>query len=78
VPRLAGIAGHAGSAEVLGDGAVQVRWTLGDGSTLYLAANLNAAPLADIPSLAGRLLWQEGQSADGTLGPWSVAWSLDR
>ena len=78
VPRLAGIAGHAGSAEVLGDRAVQVRWTLGDGSTLQLAANLNAAPLADIPSLAGRLLWQEGQSADGTLGPWSVAWSLDR
>ena len=77
VPRLVGIGGHAGSSEVLGDGAVRVRWALGDGSTLHLAANFTPARLARIPSLAGRLLWQDGECENGTLGPWSVAWSLD-
>ena len=77
VPRLKDIGGHAGSAEVRGDGAVRVRWTLGDGSTLHLAANLNAAPLPAIPAPTGRILWQEGAYEQGTLGPWSVVWSLD-
>ena len=77
VPRLKGIGAHAGSSEVLGDGAVGVRWTMGDGSTLYLTANLNAAPLSGIPAPAGRILWQEGAYEKGALGPWSVVWSLD-
>ena len=77
LPRLVGIGGHAGSSEGLGDGAVRVRWTMGDGSSLHLVANLKAAPLARIPSPAGRLLWQKGESENGALGPWSVVWSLD-
>src|SRR5918996_772799 len=40
VPRLGGIRGHAGQATILSDTALRVAWTLGDGSTLELIANL--------------------------------------
>ena len=40
VPRLGGIRGHAGTAMVLSDSALRVAWTLADGSTLELIANL--------------------------------------
>ena len=40
VPRLGGIRGHAGKATLLSDSALRVAWTLADGSTLELIANL--------------------------------------
>jgi malto-oligosyltrehalose trehalohydrolase len=40
-PRLAGSKGGCGSYDVHGDGALVVRWKLGDGSTLELRLNLS-------------------------------------
>ena len=76
VPRLHGIAGNAGRWEAIDDGAVIVRWRLGDDSELALAANLKStqALAADLP--AGRPLWTEGSATDGSLGPWSAIFTL--
>jgi hypothetical protein len=41
-----------------------------------LAANLSAEPLAAIPKADGREIFSVGSIADGRLGPWGVAWSL--
>jgi malto-oligosyltrehalose trehalohydrolase/4-alpha-glucanotransferase len=68
-----------GSYEVIGDGAVVVRWSLGEaGVELILAANLSGAPVEGFPSAAGQVLWREGQQDDasGTFAPWAVRWSL--
>jgi maltooligosyltrehalose trehalohydrolase len=77
IPRLRGIGGDCGRYEVLGDGAVRVRWTLGDGARLTLAANLKGRTEADFGAPAGRMLFSIGNAEDGGLGPWSVVWSLD-
>jgi malto-oligosyltrehalose trehalohydrolase len=81
VPRLRGVAGHAGKAE-MGDGhAFGVRWRLGDGATLTMLANpgenSGKAPMA----ARGRVLYEStpGIVAEGTaatLPAWSVAVSL--
>jgi maltooligosyltrehalose trehalohydrolase len=76
VPRLKGIKGHAARSQVLGDGAVSVTWTLGDGSDLILCANLSAKPFDGAPPVAGRRIWVEGKGPDSHLGPWSVIWTL--
>jgi malto-oligosyltrehalose trehalohydrolase len=79
VPRLADVKGDAGQYEVLGEGAVCVRWRLGDRSRLTLAGNLSASEF-DVPNLhGGRVLWREGEIAEGLnrLGAWSVLWSLE-
>jgi malto-oligosyltrehalose trehalohydrolase len=77
VPILAGIR-EAGRYEVLGDGAVVVRWRLGEDGVLVLAANLADLPAPGFPTGSGRELWREGKaSADGTFGPWTVRWSID-
>jgi malto-oligosyltrehalose trehalohydrolase/4-alpha-glucanotransferase len=77
MPRLAAIR-TGGRYEVLGDGAVLVRWALGDGDILTLAANLVATSTPGFPTEPGRVLWQEGESsADGTFGPWAVRWSIE-
>ena len=66
-PRLAGMGGNAGRFEVLGEGALAVRWRLGDGSRLALYVNLARAP-APIPERpAGSLLACEPASAAGEL-----------
>jgi malto-oligosyltrehalose trehalohydrolase len=76
VPHLAEIR-TGGRYEVLGAGAVLVRWTLGASRMLVLAANLAAGPATGFPAKAGRVLWQEGEAgADDTLGPWAVRWSV--
>jgi len=77
VPRLAAIRA-GGRYEVLGEGAVLVRWQLGGGEMLTLAANLNATPASGFPVEPGRVLWQEGENGhDGVLGPWAVRWSVE-
>ena len=77
VPLLATI--HAGGRyEVLGDGAVLVRWPLRAGDALVLAANLSATPARGFPAEPGRVLWQEGEVGhDGTFGPRTVQWSVE-
>ena len=77
VPRLTAIRA-GGRYEVLGDGAVLVRWPLGGGETLVLAANLTATPAPEFATQPGRVLWQEGEAShDGTFGPWAVRWSVE-
>jgi 4-alpha-glucanotransferase len=77
MPRLAAIRA-GGRYEVLGEGAVLVRWHLSGGETLTLAANLNATPVLGLTAEPGRVLWQEGETRqDGLLGPWAVRWSFE-
>jgi maltooligosyltrehalose trehalohydrolase len=82
VPRLAGIRGNSGRYEIVGAKLVRVSWTLGDGSTLRLAANLSAAPQAGSVLAGGRVMLSLGVVADEQFGPWrfgpwSVVWSLE-
>jgi malto-oligosyltrehalose trehalohydrolase len=77
VPRLAAIR-TGGHYDVLAEGAVIVRWQLGEGGVLVLAANLTGACTRVFPCGSGRVLWQEGETgANGTFGPWAVRWSID-
>jgi malto-oligosyltrehalose trehalohydrolase/4-alpha-glucanotransferase len=77
VPRLTAIRA-GGTYEVLGEGAVLVRWPLGGGEALVLAANLSARPASGFPAEPGRVLWQEGETGqDGTFRPWTVRWSVE-
>lgn len=76
IPSLQGIGGHAGRYEIVGRQAVQVRWRLGDGSVLALAANLKAEHQEGFGENAGRVLWTEGSANEGRLAPWSVVWTL--
>ncbi|MDX1422193.1 MAG: malto-oligosyltrehalose trehalohydrolase [Kiloniellales bacterium] len=82
VPRLAGIAGNAGTWALEGERAIGVAWRLGDGARLTMIANLGddacAAPFAP----AGRVLFEtEAGLAAGAgraaLPGWSVAVTLD-
>src|SRR5690606_538875 len=75
---------RGGRFEVIGAGAVTVRWALEDGGELVLEANLSDVPVAGFATPAGRVLWcenpanDEGTAAGGTrtFGPWMVRWSL--
>ena len=77
VPRLAAIGGNAARFEIIGEEAVLVRWRLGGGEELTLAANLSATPRDGLPRrvrphpLAGR------RRQGGRFGPWAVRWSID-
>ena len=82
VPRLDGIQGHAGRAETWGPGGMLVEWKLGDGSSLSLVANMDAAEAAPPPRTPqGRLIFTNGEIAGPQLkkrlAPWAVAWFLD-
>jgi 4-alpha-glucanotransferase len=77
IPRAAGIRG-GGRYEVIGNGAVVVRWSIdGSDEELTLAANLSARPLSGFPPADGQVLWREGEQDErGRFGPWSVRWSI--
>ncbi len=75
IPRLEGIEGGSGSYEILGEGAVSVRWKMGDGSLLCLIANLGNVRIADI-SHSGRRLWPTEIHSGNPLDTWGVIWSL--
>jgi malto-oligosyltrehalose trehalohydrolase/4-alpha-glucanotransferase len=77
VPRLPVIR-RARRYEVLGDGAVVVRWPVGEDAVLTLAANLADKPASGFPRGCCRELWQEGKAGAGDIfGPWTVRWSID-
>ena len=77
VPRLPTI-GAGGQYEVVDDGAVVVRWQLGEGDMLVLGANLSPRPVAGFPTEPGRVLWQEGEAGQaGTFAAWAVRWSIE-
>jgi maltooligosyltrehalose trehalohydrolase len=74
IPRLKG--GKSICYEILGDGAFLVAWTLGDGATLTLCANLKSRPLQNFEVPAGRRIWIEGKPDTHELEPWNVIWLL--
>ncbi len=75
VPRLANIAGASGQHSVEGK-RVSVSWTLGDGTSLRLLANVGAEDLSHQQSPDGRVIWSSGDVENGTLAAWSVIWSI--
>jgi malto-oligosyltrehalose trehalohydrolase len=76
IPRLAGIAGNSARWEIVEDMTVLVRWTMGDGAQLVLAANLKETATQSVDLPPGRPLWSEGSIREGQLGPWSTIWIL--
>ena len=75
VPRLAGIR-QGGRFDILGEGAVALRWAVAGGA-LHLAANLSGAAVAGF-ALPGRELWREGEiGAEGRLGAWAIRWAIE-
>jgi len=75
VPRVSRIAG-GGCYQILGRGAVRVRWTCGD-DELVLTANLSAQSVDHVIPAGGRVIWREGNpDGAGSLTPWSVRWAL--
>lgn len=76
VPRLRGMAGHAGAFETFAPAGLRVRWRLGDGSTLRLLANLSGKPV-DAAAPPGEMLFALEAAGQGVLGPWSVLWTLE-
>jgi 1,4-alpha-glucan branching enzyme len=74
VPRLRGA--QSGRYDLLGEGAVSVRWRMGDGTQLSLLANLAAKPLPASIASAGQWLWSSGILEDTTLAPWGVLWAI--
>ena len=81
VPRLASVRGGAASAEVLGDAVVRARWTLGDGATLSLIANLGDQASEVSVAAEGEVLFASPPelvtgSREGRLPPWTVLWLL--
>lgn len=76
VPRLAGT--RTLDSQVLGGTAVLVRWRMGDGAILALAANLGTEPAALVPP-AGRPLFATSDQAiaAGALAPRSTVAFLE-
>jgi maltooligosyltrehalose trehalohydrolase len=85
VPRLAGVRGNAGEATILSDSALRVAWTLGDGSTLEVIANLadQTSAVALAGEVEGDVLFANhpdlrSELSAGRLPPWSVLWLLNQ
>ncbi len=77
VPLLGSITGNAGTFEVLGPGAVLVKWKVTDGRELRLYANLCDRAREGFPETEGRILWHQGPQPEGNkYGPWTVRWTL--
>lgn len=77
IPLLGEIEGNAGSFDVVGPGAVVVRWTIRGGRELRLAANLCDRAKEGFPTSEGRVLWHQGPELEGsTFGPWTVQWMI--
>ena len=77
VPLIERLSGRCGEYEVLGPGALRCHWKLKQGARLHLQANLWHEARGDFGEAAGELLWKEGASNEGELGPWSVRWSVE-
>jgi maltooligosyltrehalose trehalohydrolase len=75
VPRLKGA--QCGRYEILGAGAVSVRWRMGDGAQLAMTANLGPADVTLPTAPVGRLLWGSPVGNAAALAPWSVVWSIE-
>jgi malto-oligosyltrehalose trehalohydrolase len=78
IPHIQEMEGYSGLFEVIGAGAVVVRfWNADSSRQLVLAANLSDESLEGFPCPTGQVLWQEGAKRTGTImRPWSVCWTL--
>ena len=76
VPLVARMRAHAGSHEIVGRGAVVVRWRTEDGAELRLDANLKADPQPGFSEPSGEEIWREGEAGGDRLEAWTVRWSL--
>ena len=77
VPMLEKIEGNAGTFDIVGPGAVVVRWRAKDGRELRLYANLCDRAKDNFPVPEGRVLWHQGPEVQGTtFGPWTAHWTL--
>jgi maltooligosyltrehalose trehalohydrolase len=78
IPYVRGMEGYAGTFEVMGTGAVVVRFRNGNSTRqLVLTANLSDESRDGFEASMGQVLWQEGPKQAGTvMRPWSVCWSL--
>ncbi len=76
-PLLNSITGNAGAFDILGPGAVAVRWATEGGRELRLYANLCDRAKDNFPEPEGRVLWHQGPEIQGAqFGPWAVHWTL--
>ena len=70
---------RSGEYEVVGSGAVILRWQGKDGDVLTLEANLSDTPVSCPHERAGAVIWQEGSHIKSTdLEAWTVRWTIDR
>ena len=76
MPLLPRIGGNSGSYVVHDTHTLEVQWQVTDGRRLTLYAHLSETACVRAPSVHGRVLWHEGHGARGTLGPWTVVWTL--
>ena len=65
------------------DGAFAVDWSLSDGATLHLLANLTSHAVPLVGRAAGRMIFSthpdiRGAMKRNELAPWSVTWLLER
>jgi 1,4-alpha-glucan branching enzyme/maltooligosyltrehalose trehalohydrolase len=77
VPRLCGMAGHAGAFETFAGAGLRVRWRLGDGSTLRLLANLSGEAVGAAAPPGETVFALSMAAGQGVLEPWSVVWTLE-
>ena len=77
VPRLYDMQG-SGSYKIVSERAVEVTWTLGDGSRLCMVANLSPEPVDGLELWTPDHLWLEGFATGTTLAPWSVLFRLTK
>jgi hypothetical protein len=79
IPRLSQFRSHAGTYQVLGTGAVIVRFEISSSEQLVLVTNLSDTARDGYPPATDEKIWEEGAKYDnGILGSWSVRWSLVR
>jgi len=68
---------HGGKFQVLGSGAVQVRWPSDEFGVLVLAANLSGKTARGFESPRTTPIWSEGRMRGGELDAWSAVWWLE-
>ncbi len=73
-PRLPA---RAAGGTLLGPATLTARWSLADGTTLTLAANLTGAAFAAPPATRGRRLLATAATLGGEWPPWYVEWALE-
>jgi maltooligosyltrehalose trehalohydrolase len=78
VPRIAGVFGNEARYEKHGDRAFTATWTLRNGETLTLDANLNATPQPGFSErTVDRLIYATHDTFTGGVSPpWSARWNL--